>query len=854
MNPGDRNVIVLITDGQESCGIDPCAVSLELQEKGVIMKPYVVGFAISAKEEATVRCIGEYYSANDRDSLAEALQSILVKVVAPPTLEITAIGGGQSVLDRTRIEILDSAGTVVFDGVPGSEPVMTASFGEGVYTVRGYLAIGPDTLTASQSDVLLTPGQTTSVQLDFGSLAGGLRVTARASGKDVSDRLQIEVSQSGRAIQVGWRGLPPTTALPAGEYLVKVVHKDYPALSGERMVRISPDKGIVVDFDLGELPAQLEVAVQFMGRDVTSQCELIVSRRGEVIGQLGTGSSLLAYTGTPGPVDLKVTYVGDVRVDKAVTGTVLSGGETTRVVVDLSDMLGVVRATVLAGDTDVTADSRVNLDGYKATLDLPQHGAYKEAIVPAGFYGAKAFGQSGYESSTAEIDVHPGQVTTVVLELNVPGTIILKPTAGGKAVPLDRVTASVYSHGSSVGTFQVVRGQLTAVVDAGTYDLVCTYSSIPEQMRTVPSVSVDSGRTKEVVVDFAPTGMLEVSAIADGKPLDGASFSIYDGDKLLAWVPSMGRSGRYQVEVVEGAYDVVVVPQVEGFESERVNDVRVPAGESVELSVVLSAATAIRVKAFLEDQPTSDVVLQLYKAGQTVGGVRMQEKAPDRGTTNKGVFESKVEPGTYDLLVSSTIAGYRDRWISGLTVAKGETLERRVQIGGAGKVEVSVLVNGQPVSDPALRLYPAGDPSDWHVMSYNDDRNVYQLGVAEGTWDLEIEPRISGISNRWIEGLEVRGGETLEREVSLGGTGTARIKVLVNGEPTSRPRLRLYSTDGMNNYYWLNYNDRSQAYEVAIAEGVWDLRIEPYIDNLSEKWIRGLQVSGRSVVDQTVSY
>ena len=86
MNPGDRNIIVLITDGQESCGIDPCAVSYELQEKGIIMKPYVVGFAMSAKEEATVRCIGEYYSANDRDSLTEALQSILVKVIAPRPL------------------------------------------------------------------------------------------------------------------------------------------------------------------------------------------------------------------------------------------------------------------------------------------------------------------------------------------------------------------------------------------------------------------------------------------------------------------------------------------------------------------------------------------------------------------------------------------------------------------------------------------------------------------------------------------------------------------------------------------------------------------------------------------------
>ena len=38
-----RNVIILITDGIEECDGDPCAVSLALQKRGVVLKPFVIG-------------------------------------------------------------------------------------------------------------------------------------------------------------------------------------------------------------------------------------------------------------------------------------------------------------------------------------------------------------------------------------------------------------------------------------------------------------------------------------------------------------------------------------------------------------------------------------------------------------------------------------------------------------------------------------------------------------------------------------------------------------------------------------------------------------------------------------------
>ena len=45
-----RNVVILITDGLEECGGDPCSVSFELQKKGIVLKPFIIGIGKNFKE------------------------------------------------------------------------------------------------------------------------------------------------------------------------------------------------------------------------------------------------------------------------------------------------------------------------------------------------------------------------------------------------------------------------------------------------------------------------------------------------------------------------------------------------------------------------------------------------------------------------------------------------------------------------------------------------------------------------------------------------------------------------------------------------------------------------------------
>lgn len=51
--------IVLITDGLETCGGDPCAVAAELARSGIQMRAHVVGFGLTEGEVAQIACIAE---------------------------------------------------------------------------------------------------------------------------------------------------------------------------------------------------------------------------------------------------------------------------------------------------------------------------------------------------------------------------------------------------------------------------------------------------------------------------------------------------------------------------------------------------------------------------------------------------------------------------------------------------------------------------------------------------------------------------------------------------------------------------------------------------------------------------
>jgi len=83
-----RNVIILITDGLESCGGDPCATSEALQKKGIFLRPFVIGIGIEQQFEKQLSCIGQYFNAADISTFENVLSEIVTQALRPTTVSV----------------------------------------------------------------------------------------------------------------------------------------------------------------------------------------------------------------------------------------------------------------------------------------------------------------------------------------------------------------------------------------------------------------------------------------------------------------------------------------------------------------------------------------------------------------------------------------------------------------------------------------------------------------------------------------------------------------------------------------------------------------------------------------------
>lgn len=87
-NSEARNIIIIITDGIESCDGDPCAVSLALQRKGIFLKPFIIGIGMDLKFEEQFGCMGTFYDAANISEFRKALDKALFQSLGKTTVSI----------------------------------------------------------------------------------------------------------------------------------------------------------------------------------------------------------------------------------------------------------------------------------------------------------------------------------------------------------------------------------------------------------------------------------------------------------------------------------------------------------------------------------------------------------------------------------------------------------------------------------------------------------------------------------------------------------------------------------------------------------------------------------------------
>jgi len=263
--------VVLVSDGLENCGGNPCQLVRDVRASGVGVVMHVIGFDVGEVDASQLECTaqaggGRYLGARDAEELAEAL----VQAVEAP-----AFNGGYLSLTATRDgELLDVA--ITLDPVAGGEQISggrtyrsaetnprVVPVPEGRYTVN-VVAVGlRGDVRTSLDDVTIVAGDTVRHALDFSAGEVGVRVTRNGALSDASVRVyqagtQTEVA-AGRTY-VSESSNPRVFNLTTGTYDIWINPLELSGQEPARLEGISVGPGrradVVHEFPSGTLRVQ----------------------------------------------------------------------------------------------------------------------------------------------------------------------------------------------------------------------------------------------------------------------------------------------------------------------------------------------------------------------------------------------------------------------------------------------------------------------------------------------------------------------------------------------------------------------------------------------------------------------
>ena len=161
-----RNIVILITDGKEECGMDPCAVSRLYQRKGIILKPFVIGVGLDVSWKKTFDCVGRYFDASKESDFTNILNLVISHVIDNTTAQVNLLdqNGEPTETDVNITFYNDFTGLAKYNyihtmnayGIPDTmiiDPVIS------------YKVVAHTIPSVSVDSIMLTPGKHTTIPI-----------------------------------------------------------------------------------------------------------------------------------------------------------------------------------------------------------------------------------------------------------------------------------------------------------------------------------------------------------------------------------------------------------------------------------------------------------------------------------------------------------------------------------------------------------------------------------------------------------------------------------------------------------------------------------------------------------------
>ena len=83
-----KNILIIVTDGEDACDRDPCSVSLMLLKNNIILRPFIIGMALQTKSFDGMQCMGKLFNTNTAAEFSATLKRVVEESIAKTSLQI----------------------------------------------------------------------------------------------------------------------------------------------------------------------------------------------------------------------------------------------------------------------------------------------------------------------------------------------------------------------------------------------------------------------------------------------------------------------------------------------------------------------------------------------------------------------------------------------------------------------------------------------------------------------------------------------------------------------------------------------------------------------------------------------
>ncbi len=363
----EETTIVLVSDGKETCGGDPCELVKKLKESGIRFVMHVIGFDVTAREKEQLDCIakaggGKYFTARNASEFSNAMKKVVEKPkFRVSVLKVTALKNGTPFQAYVRV-FRQGENDHMAVGYTDPPSPFSLKLLPGVYDVWVQDGSVPDKPVVQLKGVNIEPGKTTEKVAEF-TKEGLLKVTAIKAGKPFVAYVRVFRQGENDHLTVGYTDPPNPFSLKLlpGVYDIRVQDGSVPDKPVVQLKGINIEPGKTTE-KVAEFAKEglLKVTAIKAGKPFVAYVR--VFRHGE------NDHMSVGYTDPPNPFSLKLLPgVYDIRVqdgsvpDKPVVqlkGINIEPGKTTEKVTEFTKE-GLLKVTAIKAGKPFVAYVRV---------------------------------------------------------------------------------------------------------------------------------------------------------------------------------------------------------------------------------------------------------------------------------------------------------------------------------------------------------------------------------------------------------------------------------------------------------------------------------------------------------------